>query len=374
MRPMTRDQFSELVGHIYDCAVEPERWLGTIGQICEAFRCVAGTLNVMEPPQSFRFVRIWGEAPEWSQRFLDHHVAEGMALQHPAMVAQRIDEPYVLSRDVDQKLFRASRLYREWAKPLGYCDNFGTMLLRDRSRFAFVQLARHESVGTVGASEIADLRRLAPHIRRAVTISDLIEFTALSAAALDAFRVGVAFVSQGGRLLHANPAAQRMLDSGKHVRSIGGRLAATASRSNQLLSDALARAGNDGDALGPAGIDLALTEPGQQPVIAHVLPMQPGELRPRFVPQAVAAVFINQAATASSASMSAAAQAFGLTAAETRLLSELVQGRSLGAAALALKIANTTAKTQLASIFRKADVTRQADLLVLLSRFASPLA
>jgi len=371
---MTRDELSELIGRIYDCAMEPERWLDTIGQICQALDCVAGTLNVTEPPDAFRFVRIWGEPPEWTQRFLDNHLAEGMALQVPPLMAKPLDEPYVLLRDVDQERFQASRLYREWAKPLGYCDNIGTVLLRDRTRSAFILLARHESVGPVRQREIDDLRRLAPHIRRAVAIGDLIEFKTMSATALDQLGVGVAFVSDRKQLLHANAAAKRMLDSGVHIRTLGGRLAATASQANRRLSDALETASSGDQAMGADGIGLSLTEPGREPVIAHVLPMQPGDVRPRFMPDAAAAIFFNEVARAPAPSMDAVAQAFGLTAAEARLVAALVQGQSIADAADILGIAITTAKTQLTSIFGKTGVRRQADLQALLSRFAPPAA
>ena len=89
---------------------------------------------------------------------------------------------------------------------------------------------RHESVGFVTDREIAITRMLAPHLRRAVTISDLMGTKALEAhalsATLDNFRTGVIVVAADGRVLHANDAARRMLDQGDLVRSVKGRLVA----------------------------------------------------------------------------------------------------------------------------------------------------
>ena len=66
------------------------------------------------------------------------------------------------------------------------------------------------------------------------------------------------------------------------------------------------------------------------------------------------------------------AAAYGLTPAETRLIESLLSGRSLNETATALDIAITTAKTHLDNIFHKTGVNRQAELMLLASRAASP--
>jgi PAS domain-containing protein len=101
---------------------------------------------------------------------------------------------------------------------------------------------RHESTGIATDREIALLRQLAPHIRRAVTISDLIDLKALEAqalaAALDNFAVGVIVVAEDDRILHANDAARRMFAAGSPVCSTKGacRLAARTRASLPRLS------------------------------------------------------------------------------------------------------------------------------------------
>ena len=66
------------------------------------------------------------------------------------------------------------------------------------------------------------------------------------------------------------------------------------------------------------------------------------------------------------------AAAFGLTPAETRLLESLITGRTLKETAAALGIAMTTAKTHLDTVFQKTGVNRQAELMRLAARAASP--
>ena len=64
--------------------------------------------------------------------------------------------------------------------------------------------------------------------------------------------------------------------------------------------------------------------------------------------------------------------AYGLTPAETRLLTSLLGGRTLAATAATLGIAATTARTHLDNIFSKTGVTRQVDLMRLVTGLAPP--
>jgi DNA-binding CsgD family transcriptional regulator len=68
----------------------------------------------------------------------------------------------------------------------------------------------------------------------------------------------------------------------------------------------------------------------------------------------------------------ALAVAFGLTAAETKVLASLFAGRTLAETADTLRITRPTAKTHLEHIFMKTGVTRQAELVRLWTGLISP--
>jgi DNA-binding CsgD family transcriptional regulator len=113
-----------------------------------------------------------------------------------------------------------------------------------------------------------------------------------------------------------------------------------------------------------------LSEDDEPPTFAHVLPLARGETRTRFEPEAVAGVFVSAPLDEKDVSEAMAA-AYGLTPAETRLVEALLAGRNLETA-VALDIAVTTAKTHLDNIFQKTGVNRQAELMRLAARAASP--
>jgi DNA-binding CsgD family transcriptional regulator len=62
-------------------------------------------------------------------------------------------------------------------------------------------------------------------------------------------------------------------------------------------------------------------------------------------------------------------QAFGLTAAETRLLKLICEGRGTVSAARRLGVATTTARTHLARIFSKTETGRQSELVQFVATF-----
>jgi DNA-binding CsgD family transcriptional regulator/PAS domain-containing protein len=265
-------------------------------------------------------------------------------------------------------------LFLEWAKPQGLCDTLQTIVLRDVGRIGVFAGHRHESEGTATDADVELLRLLAPHIRRAVTISDLMDLKALErqalVATLDNLAAGVLIVANDSRILHVNRAAERMLGGSGSLHVINGRL--TARDGDDALVEALEMAGRNEAAIGGAGIGVALKSAAGAPIVAHVLPLSRGDLRTRLIPRATAAVFLIDASEPLALSITAVAESFGLTRSESRLLAQLALGSTIASAAVALGIAETTTKTHLAHIFAKTGLSRQADLIALVHRLASP--
>jgi DNA-binding CsgD family transcriptional regulator len=260
--------------------------------------------------------------------------------------------------------------------PSGHIDALCTVVANDATRFGLFALLRHESVGVATDEDVEQMALLAPHIHRAITISDLldlktVQFNALSET-LDRLAMGVVVVADNNRILHANEAARQMFAHGGPVTSSRGRLAARDSVADKELSRAIGIARNDEAAIGTAGLAVPIAAGDAEPAIAHVLPLATGDLRTRLVPKATAAVFITSAEPQPPRDLRAISQAYKLTPAETRLLQRLAAGDTLNVAADALSVSHTTAKTHLAHIFGKTGVSRQTDLIALVDRLQPP--
>jgi DNA-binding CsgD family transcriptional regulator/PAS domain-containing protein len=378
MTEPTTAELSDLIGAIYDCAIEPARWPATIGRICGAIDCVASQLYLFDRAAGRNlFASGWGEDPAATREITEVYAADAAALQSATLSqwSGDMDDPMVLSRDVPAA-FRNSRVAVEWARRLGYCDGITLVVLQEGPRIGFLAATRHDSVGLITPREIALMRLIAPHVRRAVAIGNLLDMRALEAATLratlDAVATPVGIVDPSGEVLHANAAAQAMFGAAGPARLSGGRIAAAAPAATAALHAAIGRAAEADSAIGRQGIGVPLGDPLDRPALAHVLPLARGALRPGLVPRAAAAVFVTDSGRAAAPDLAGLAAQFGLTPAETRLLALLVGGAALADAAAALGIAGTTARTHLARLFSKTGTARQAELVALALRLAPP--
>jgi DNA-binding CsgD family transcriptional regulator/PAS domain-containing protein len=324
-----------------------------------------------------RFFREWNNDPHWLEKISQYYEDMTPFYRYALLAPEHaIDEPLVLSRDVPQKMWTSTRYYREWVKPQGLCDCLQAIVLRNAAQVGVFAAIRHESKGIATDREISLLRQLAPHIRRAVTISDLMDLKALEAqalaATLDNFAVGVIVVAEDNRILHANDAARAMFTAGCPVCSVNGRLAVRGSDGACELGKAIALAQQNEATIGATGIGVALGHAGE-PAIAHVLPLARGELCTRLMPQATAVVFVTQAGLQPPAAVAALAANFKLTPAEARMFEQLAVGATFAEAAETLTIAETTARTHLSRILSKTGVSRQADLVALIHRLSPPV-
>ena len=363
-----------LVGSIYDCALDPSLWEQTLTEVNSALGCHSAILHLNDLRHDrFLIYRPVGIEPSWREQQAQY-LPEIHALLNEALSSSP-DEPAVLSRMVTRDYYETSPYIQEYLKPQGLVDAMQLPVMHSPTRLAGVGFSRHERDGVITESEIELGRLLIPHVRRAVTISDVLDVRTIERArmaeALDALRCAVVLTDARGAILHANRAAEEMLRDGGIIQGAGSVLQAKTPSAAAELRAAIKLAAEDETEIGKTGLAIRLTELDTSPVFAHVLPMTGGDLRTRLQPAAVAAVFIGAPADEQDAAAAIAA-AYGLTPAETRVLASLLAGRTLAETAAALGVAATTARSHLDHIFAKTGVSRQAELMRLATRVAPP--
>jgi DNA-binding CsgD family transcriptional regulator len=193
------------------------------------------------------------------------------------------------------------------------------------------------------------------------------------AATLDNLAVCVIIVADENRILYTNQAGVQMFANGGPVRAVNGCLSSRDAATNNQLARAIALARKSESEIGATGIGVALRSPSGAPAIAHVLPLAHGDLRTRLMAQATAAVFIVPVVGRPIVDLAAVADVLGLTPSEARLVEKLAAGATLAEAAVALGIADTTAKTHLTHVFSKTGVSRQVELIALIHRLVPPV-
>lgn len=359
--------FGSLVGSIYDCVLDPTRWDEALGQVAAAFACDMAILSLNDLEKDRILI---SRSLGWESHWLDER-AKHLPEIHGALNSWLMQQPglenlFVGSRDIPAAAYESSPYVRACLKPQGIVDVVHFPLLWSVTHFSELVLFCREDHGVISEREIELGALLLPHLRRAMTISNVLDVRTIEQVrmkeALDGLTQGVFLTDRRGAVVHFNVAARQMLQNRGPVCIEDGVLLAKSLSANSELSNAISLAGRGQAAIGGTGIAIRLSPVGAPPIYARVLPLGAGRLQDTARSEAVAAIFID-AEPDERLGVNAVSSAYGLTYAETRVLQNLVAGRTLSKIASDLGVAVTTARTHLAHIFLKTGVSRQADLV-----------
>ncbi|MBX3577047.1 MAG: helix-turn-helix transcriptional regulator [Rhizobiaceae bacterium] len=370
---------SDLIGAVYDCAIDPMRWGPTLERIVDEIHCANASFSLTElPSNTFRLQVTTGIPEEYRARMGDFgpEIAEiwGGTAQ---IMAHPLDEPAVLSRIRQGEDLSGNRYYREWGLPQGLTDVIAVVLARDPRAYGAIGFGRHRSAGPVEEADLDLLRLLIPHMQRAVGISRMLDIKTIEAktfeAALDAVSTAIVLVDSAMRIVHSNAVANEMLVAGDPIASVRGVLTVRSELEQGALAAAVAQARTDEAGIGRRGFGIAARDAAGQPAVLHVLPLAGGRARAGLSRSAVAAVFVAPSLMPKPAPEQALAALFDLTPAEARVFTLIAAGRTSDAVAQALGIGRSTVKTHLMHIFAKTGTNRQGDLVGLANTLALAL-
>jgi DNA-binding CsgD family transcriptional regulator len=378
VKPLAAEAMSQLIGSIYDCAIEPERWPDTLERLRLELEFANASLSMLAMPSGAILLNIVkGPDPYWLDR---------VGLYGPDVVDQwggaekmqtlPLGEPLVLSHIRPRSEWANNRFFREWARPQGLHDVMAIGLTRDSSMVSSIGMGRHDSAGEITDLEIAAAGLLIPHLRRAVTINRLLDLKSVEAATfastIDTLAVAIVLTDAELRIIHANAAADAMLRVGDPVTCRGGMLCAREPVAAALAS-AVRLAANDEATLGKRGLGIPVQRNSGEPCVLHVLPLARSLLRAGLVPAAMAAIFVAPATSPAPPPADAAAALFDLTPSEARVFGHIASGLTQTETANALGVRASTVKTHLLNVFAKTGTSRQAELVRLAASLTLPL-
>lgn len=378
--PFSTGRFSELIGLIYDAAINPAGWSIAIEEIRIALDFELAALSLQAMPSGEALLNVTSNIPpDYLDRMASYAAAAfdqwgGLA----RIYAQPVDQPAVLSRVNPEGLradtSAANRYFREWARPQGLIDVMSLGLARDERAIGTLAFGRHARAGPIGEREMEGARLILPHLQRAATINRLLDLSALArsnfAAVLDTLAAPIVLTTADLRVAHANPAAHAMLAARDPLFIRDGILGATSIGATSALAMAVSQAARDESAIGRKGLGVPIRWETGSVGALHVLPLRHG--RAALDNGAIAAVFVARADTSFVPPTELVSALFGLTPAEARVFEQIVAGRTVAEAAGALQVERSTVKTHLLRLFDKTGVRRQAELIQLAASLAAP--
>lgn len=357
---------SATIGKIYDCALRPEGWRDVmldLGAVIGARRAFFGTMKPNSAADALVVADVDSVDPDM-QTYMPLNPVAPIAMVWP------VDKAFVSSRDYGLGPLRASRYYREYLAPRGDLDAMAFVVTRESDRFGHWLLVTQDDRPPITQEEAAGMELVAPHIRRAAEISNVLGAQRLSAetyrAALDQIDSAVLIVDGNRRVVYANPRAGSALAAGTALRiGADSRLRGATDGAERALRRAGAATeggfeapveGTDGEERLLFAVSLDLTREdrlGQAERSTLLVLRSPREdtRNPVVI----------------------ASRTFGLTPAQVQVLAFLAQGHAPEGIADILGVATSTVKTHLAELFRRTGTARQAELVARALSLASPL-
>lgn len=220
------------------------------------------------------------------------------------------------------------------------------------------------------------LKLLGQHFRRALSLRRAILRNRLiadyQAEGLDRMAIGGLLVERNGDTILLNNAARAIMSEENGLRFANGQIhAIDGSEDRQLhalIQEVLANEGGSG-ALRAMNLSRASGKRG----IGLIIKAQKSRSLVTGKPAMNALIFARDMEAASDLDVGITQQLFGFTPAEARLAVGLAKGMNLEALEQMLHIRHNTARAHLRSMFSKADVTRQSELVHLLANCVAPL-
>lgn len=357
---------NDLIAAIYDAIIDPSGWDEVVKRIVEATKSGAGSLFIQQADAAHL------SANHNIDSFYEKAYAETWHKHNPLLAVPATMAPGELrtcTHITQTDAFRVSAFFNEFFRPQGQVDTVGVALLRGPNSFGGLVVHRSPDAIWVEPAEWHLLETLAPHLKRAAEVHQLLSrakaATDSLGAAVAAAGFAVFLLSADCRVLFANAKAEDLVRPGCILRYENGRLAAATCALTQRLH-ALARGGaRPSQSGGDIGATLDLPRNGNDPPLAaHVFPLAANRAVSIFdIDRPATALFVVDPAANFDFHIRRFAAKFGLTPGETRVVREIIGGKGLLAAAARLRITEATVRTHAKHILSKTGTNRQTELI-----------
>ena len=359
------------IEEIYAAAVDESRWPKVMQDILTLTDSVAATfcaLDGADEPRFSTFITV-----NFEKAFIDEYI-QGMMAHDPtvrhiiAHPHQRLvhDSQFITEREKDR------HPYYDWHHSFSDTRHrlAGMASVGDKLSSG-ITVHRTRQQGDYQSRHIQRFELLLPHLERAVNLaSRLGTFGAIQQMTfhlLDANPLGIIVLDERSRVVFANRTARAFTAAQDGLALSTKSLCLRSQRDNGKLQNLIGRALSlsHGEETRPVGTMKAHRPSGKRPLSILVAPLCRAPFILTWARPAVCVV-IADPEREDELPDEVLRTIYGLTPAEARLAIKIASGTSLQHAADELTISYRTARTQLATIFRKTSTCRQGELVKLL--------
>lgn len=364
---------SELIGDIYDAALDPTLWTRALEHSCAFIGGSSALLHWRDvAAETSAALHQFNDDPHYTRLYFEKYWS-----MNPVFPAATFVEPgiiYTPTEIVSQAELVKTHFYKEWMKPQGIVGCVATNLEKGAASSTVLTIRRNEELGIVDGEMRHRAALIVPHFQRGASIGRLFDQTratqAVLAETLENVEAGVFLVGPNGHIVFANAPGRVILDEGTLLRERGNSLAAVVPEAHRMLREIFVAAEGGDMSVGGRGMSIPLSTSPHGRWFAHVLPLTSGDRqRAGSLHSAVAAVFVRKTSPASPPPLEALAKLYRLTASEVRVLDAVMKVSGIRALADFLGLSQATVKTHLHNMFRKTGTARQSELVKLIAGF-----
>jgi DNA-binding CsgD family transcriptional regulator len=366
--PIIDTRLSDLIGHLYDAAIDDRLWTGIASRIAGAFDSTSAVVkmhggddvdlfdttdNLVVAPGNRSLAEHWHRNDLWVER----SIAFGMSR---VITSDDLVSPAETKRN---------GFYQDWLRQLGIYHMVGAVFPAGHDRVGVLGIHRPRKAGHYADADRQKVEILLPHLQRALQLGQRLAGTSLAQASsfdtLDSLGVGVLVVGRSRRIVHANAVAEDILRDNPEIGVLNGRLVARDHSLNTrlaiLVRDNLHTAHGD-----PVRSMAALAFPrdAQMPLTLAITPLRP--IGSRWIGQPPMALVFMRDPERSTIQSDQLCDLFGLTRTEAVVAADLAHGRSLAQIAESHRVGLATVRSHLKKILAKTGTNRQAEVVALI--------
>lgn len=367
----TRDLLRDLVATIYDAALEPRLWPEVAVGAAKAFDASQARLGVVDRQHGGVIIDAPSRALSEPQLTMARYQTPK---SNPGLAFSALTTPMTVElrdrRFSDRDLER-SDYYNDIMRPLDLWHALIVNVHRDETVLAPMGILRTRRERAFGQSEVWSLRRLAPHLNRAMRVTLSHKQMEARAGALvgmsDRALSAIVVTDPLGRVTEANRVARAVLAEVDGLLIRDGALHAARSDDNLKLLRLMLQAGGGVDGftfVRKSGV-MQVARPSCRRPLALVVSPSRHAASPFGRSHAVTIAFADPE-RAPEADGDLLARLCGFTAREAAVAALLVRGCSPSETAAELAMTENTVRTHIRHVFDKTGVERLADLVRIL--------
>jgi DNA-binding CsgD family transcriptional regulator/PAS domain-containing protein len=363
---MSSDKFRRAISSIYDAALMPNLWPAALDLAVDSVGGVGAAYYVWNKRTGqVEWLSMSGPLANTTADYASYYYA--LDPYRPMFETVPSGRLLGVRECVPEALLRRNEWYNDYLLKGGIDDGVGARLFANRSHVVYFGIHHGTDQPPFATDRAAALQALVRPLRQAarlcVELHNLGRKSSVALRALDQLGAAVIIADSDGRMIQANRAAERVLQRGDGLRIQNGKLRALDVSESAGLEAAIAAAAVELKTAAAIGRMRVRRHDGRLPYLLTVAPLG-ADLTVYGRPLAMIVLTDPDECSLSDRNL---AEFFGLSPAESRLAVALLAGKKLSEVAMEFGVQITTLRTQLSSILRKTGVTRQIDLIRLLS-------